>query len=186
MGAGESETAQQGECVPHDAVAIDPPFTNPSFTDQEPRCKRERQHPCHVRGMGGGMVSLLPRRRQDSSSASPHYQLNDPDEAPRTQDNKRGSAPTSRTWPGRWGIGHTPNRECAHFPVAFLPFANLSCHVRVRTWRGLWGTGQTPQVRRRGSDTATTTRPDDNDREATRRRHRDATRRQHPTPRRMT
>jgi hypothetical protein len=72
-----------------------------------------------------GMVSLMPRHRRDSSPASPQYQLNDANEAPRTQVNKRGSAPMPCTWHGRWGIGHTPNRECAHIPVAPFPFANL-------------------------------------------------------------
>ena len=44
--------------------------------------------------------------------------LNDANEEPHTQVNEQGSVPMPHMWHGHWGIGHTPNCECAHIPIA--------------------------------------------------------------------
>ena len=63
----------------------------------------------------------LPHNLVDVETAHPRHcstSLNDANEEPCTQVNERGSVPMPHMWHGHWGIGHMPNCECTHIPIA--------------------------------------------------------------------
>ena len=161
---GEWETPQQGEC-PTTPWLSTPPSLTPRLQTRNhgaPRMANERQqHQCHVQvlpdqrmrvsahvticmvtwALGNGK---LPHDLVDVKTAHPQHRStspNDTNEEPRTQVNERGSAPMPRTWHGRWGIGHTPNRECAHIPIAVFsltPCLQTRNHSTPRTANERW------------------------------------------------